>query len=628
MPARAQDDAARAAAKKYSTEPALMSENSEHLRLRYEDGELVGRSTVTREMLLLRDAPQYNSMTFYRSYFHTLEGEPEARTYVPDGRGGYKSLRAQDFKTTGSSSESVFYDDNQQTTVTFPGIVAGARTRLEYTVRHKDLHLLTSFRPASGVPVLRATFRVTAPKNVVMGFVVRGDAAGRIKRTVEEGRNETVYTFEATDLPKLQGYADGPGLTYYMPQIITYVKSYQPPGASAPVAFLGTTADLYRYYYGFIRDVNNKPEPAVKALADSLTRGITAPRDKASRIYRWVQENIRYVAFEDGMGGFVPREAGAVCARRYGDCKDMTSLLVSLCQAAGLDAHFTWIGTRHLPYSYDETPLPLADNHMICAVKLDGKWVFLDGTDADIPFGIPPAGIQGKEALIGIGPKDFTVIKVPEAEAAQNTTVDSTHLRVAGGKLDGTVHISYTGYGASDLTGRLRYNNPDERERTFRTLASRGSNKYVQKAFDYKAAAPGKPFTVQSHFELTDYARALDKELYVNLNLQRTYEDDYVDVNTRAVPIEREYKERLRQVAVLDIPKGYRVTYLPPTRRVEVPGLWSYSIRYEATAGQVRLIKEFENSTLMIRPEQFAEHNRLVESLRKEYKESIVLTAL
>lgn len=124
---------------------------------------------------------------------------------------------------------------------------------------------------------------------------------------------------------------------------------------------------------------------------------------------------MHYVAFEDKLGGFIPREAADICKRKFGDCKDMTSIQVALYRKAGIDAYFTWIGTRHKPYTYEEVPLPITDNHMICTIKLDGKWVFLDGTDPLIPFGIPPQGIQGKEALVGIDANNYKIITVPVA---------------------------------------------------------------------------------------------------------------------------------------------------------------------------------------------------------------------
>ena len=46
--------------------------------------------------------------------------------------------------------------------------------------------------------------------------------------------------------------------------------------------------------------------------------------EKAKAIFKWVQDNINYVAFGDGYGGFIPEGASATCDTRYGDCKAMS----------------------------------------------------------------------------------------------------------------------------------------------------------------------------------------------------------------------------------------------------------------------------------------------------------------
>ena len=78
------------------------------------------------------------------------------------------------------------------------------------------------------------------------------------------------------------------------------------------------------------------------------------------------------------MEGFVPRDAKVVCSRRFGDCKDMASILTEMMQAAKIPAWFTWIGSRDLPYSFSSLPLPLVSNHMICTIQLKDQYIFLD----------------------------------------------------------------------------------------------------------------------------------------------------------------------------------------------------------------------------------------------------------
>jgi len=615
-------------ATKYSNESAVMTNNTEHLVIKFEKGEFTAESYITEEKLLINDlAPSlYNTQTVYHSYFNTLD-EIKGESLIPDGR-HYRSIKASGYKTTSSERENVFYDDAKQTQVSFAGLEKGSLTRVNYSIIHKDPHFLPVFYFQSYVPVANCSFEITAPKTMKLKFVIKGNSKELIKQQTREKGSNIIYTWTATDVPAIKSYDDAPAAPYYALHIIPYIESYKEQGTDEDVRVLGNPDDLYHYYYNFIKDVNKKDDSVLDNVVADVTRGDKTPRQKAQHIYEWVQKNMHYVAFEDKLGGFIPREAADICKRKFGDCKDMTSIQVALYRKAGIEAHFTWIGTRHKPYTYEDVPLPITDNHMICTIKLDGKWVFLDGTDPLIPFGIPPSGIQGKEALIGIDAKSYKIETVPVLPAADNVTVDSTSIHIADKNVAGTIKTKYKGYHAWLIGEVMMYRSDNDKEKTVRSITSRGSNKFLQSSYDYKPIDnDGKDVSLTSQFEVKDYVQSLGKEYYVNLNMQRSYMDEYVDVKERSAPIEYDYKNVIRQVVTLDIPKGYHVSYMPPDKAHSVDGLLSYKISYHKTSSQVQLVKEFELQSLYVNPDKFVAQNNLVEELKKQYKESVVLTA-
>jgi hypothetical protein len=623
---QAQDTEALQVAERYKGENAVLLRHTEHVTITMENGAPRAVSRVEKEMLLLTDrAPSlYNVSYVHHGFFHKL-GDVEAVSLIPDQK-GYRSVRARDMKTTRSEDDNIFYDDARQTAITHPALVKYAKTRVSYTMHHMDIHFLPVFFFQHSTPAVHMVFKITAPRNVRIGHVMHGLNKGLVKYSVDEQRNTVTYTWTASDMPRFRSYGDAPSAGHLIPHVTPYIAEYTFRGEKVTV--FGKVDDLYRFYYPFIKDINKQPDPKVKQLVASLTEGVTDPEEKARRIYAWVQRQVRYVAFEDGMGGFVPREAGLVCNRKYGDCKDMSSLLVAMFREAGLTAYFTWIGTRNKPYVYAETPLPVADDHMIATLKIGDRWVFMDGTDPTIPFGIPPYGLQGKEALIGMGENKYTIVKVPEANAAQNIMTDTTYLRLKGDMLEGTVVIRYKGYPAWDIATRMMYKNENEKANAVRSMTSRGSNKYIQTGFDYKISEDhAKDVYLRSDFQIGDYIQKAGAERYINLNLHRYYERDLLDTLVRKAPVERKYKIRTRQVVVFEIPAGFRLSYLPPDASGGVPGLWSYRISYHQSGTKVQLVKEYEVNSLYIKPEQFVAHNRLVNDLGAQYKESIILTA-
>jgi hypothetical protein len=614
--------------KKYPGDHAVLWDHSEHLTFRYEDGHLQGRSEITREIFLLTDqaANQYNTDNVYHGYQHQLLSL-KAETLLPDGV-RVKRIKATEFKTTHSEEENIFYTDSKQTQVTYSNLARYARTKLEYSLLHDDVHFLVPFYFRSYMPVRSAVYTVTVPKSVQIGYTLSGLHTDKIKFTTEEGRNEVTYSWSVSDMPRATYFEDGPASAYTMAQVLVYVKSYKAPRADTVTPVLASVGDLYRYYYAFVRDVNLKADDEMANIVTTVCKDATTPREKAARIYKWVQEHIRYVAYEDSLGGYIPRGAAVICNRRFGDCKDMTSLLVAMCRQAGLDAHFTWIGTRDIPYRYKDVPTPIATNHMICAVKMNDEWLLMDGTDRVIPFGKMPAHLQDKEALVSIDAGQYKVITIPTAPPDNNTVTDTTSLRIAGDSLVGEVRAHYTGYGAWRIAGIMQYSNEQDKEKILRYMTSRGSDKYKQQSTNFLPAGnTAKDCALTANFSLGDYARRIGNETYVNLNLQRSYDDDYVDMDLREVPIQYSYKHHLRQIVSLKIPAGYKATYIPPDKADGEPGLWSYKIHYEQRGDTVWLIKDFVLDALQITPEHFTAQNRLVESLRNEYKESVVLTS-
>lgn len=613
-------------AEQYKGEHAVVTSQKQHLEVKIEGGELMGLMGVEKEILLLTDiAPgMFNNANVYYSTFGKLKNV-EGYSLVP-AKKGYDKLKVTDFKEVKVTSDDVFYDDDHQTILSYPGLVKGAKTVLKYQIEHTDLHFLPTYYFQTYIPIVQSEFSVTVPKDVKLKWQLKGQNTDKVKQIVEEGKNKITYTWKAEGLRRYNIYDDAPNISYYLPHLLLYIENYNPGKDDNPKKMFGTIDDLNSYYHTFIKDVNNKPDEHLKKLAADITKDAVDDREKAKRIYKWVQDNIKYVAFEDGMGGFIPREAHVVCQRKYGDCKDMAGLLVTMCREVGLKSYYTWIGTRNKPYKYKETPLPVTDNHMICAVELDDEVIFLDGTHPIIPFGNIPYSLQGKDALVHIDKEHYKIINIPVVPAVENVAVDSTRVKLAGKGLAGHVAINIKGYEGWRLQEMMQYRNGKEKEDAIKAITSRGSNKYIQKEFDFKVH-PDKTVHTYSTFEIPDYAQQVGKEWYINLNLQRSYQGQWIDVKDRTVSQENDYKNVMRQVVTLEIPEGYHVSYLPPAFQEGSDKLWKCKINYENAGKEVRLIKEFEMNTLYVEPEQFEENNKLVEALRKQYKESIILSA-
>ena len=300
--------------------------------------------------------------------------------------------------------------------MSYSGLVKKSVTELKYAIEYSDVHMLYPFYFHDfddNLPIVKATFEVTVPKYVNINFVLKGEHTSWIKQTKEDNSTTTTYTFTADDLPPSKSFSDVPSSHYYLPHVVPYITSYKHFADDKVTDMLGNPDQLYKYLYKFISKVNMVDDTLITKTVAQITKNDHTQKEKAAHIYQWVQKNLHYVAFEDGLEGFIPREAKVVCTRKYGDCKDMASISVAMCRKAGLDAHLAWIGTTDLPYTNEETPSPIVNNHMICAVKIDDKWMFIDGTHPLLPFGENREDIQGKEAMISIDTTHYKIVTIP-----------------------------------------------------------------------------------------------------------------------------------------------------------------------------------------------------------------------
>lgn len=613
-------------AAKYPNDYAVIKNISESLTISMKDGKPYAESKTIKDVLILDDKANgvYNRQYLYNNSYDELL-ELEAYTKVPDGK-KYNKLKVTDIKTESARGRSVFYDDTKQTGFDFPSLIKGAIAHMEYSEAYKDVHFLTPFYCESYMPVVNAVYTVTLPSDMQLKYSIQNDPNKKIHIEESSKGRQRTYTFTCNDVEPTDRFSNAPSAPYYEPHIIIQLVSYKDERGQT-INFLGNVDDLYKWDYGFISSINTNTNE-LKTLADSITEGAKTEKEKAQKIYEWVQSSIKYIAFEDGLEGFVPRQAKIICDRRYGDCKDMASILTALLKAANLKAYFTWIGTRDIPYDYTDVSLPITDNHMIAALNLNNEWIFLDGTDPNCIFGLPSAFIQGKQALIAISPDEYKIIRVPEVDVNKSTVIDSTYITLTGSGIKGFSSVYYNGYFGTDVYNKLMFSDAKETKDYVKYRMGKASNKFILGNYNIsKLSNSNKEVKIQADFEVPDYSKKVADELYINLNLEKFFTDNnIIDTAKRKIPIENDYKYLIRQYTVFEIPESYNVSYIPKDFSVENPA-FSFAIKYSTQGNKIIAMQEFKNNYLLMEPKDFPEWNNAIKKINNQYKEQVVLEA-
>ncbi len=611
----------------YSDEYGVYTKYYQHLDFYFDKNELKVKLDVENEKVLLDPAfaTAFSTESVHHSYFSTLN-YLEAVTLIPTDK-GFKPVKSVNTKVKSSRDDYVFYDDSKETEVSYNNLQKGNRTSIKYGLTFRDVYMTPKVLLQSYLPIVHMKLEISLPKGLSLNEYLMGLDTSIYKRTEVETRNGKLITWEARNVPKLKFYSDAPGVSNYINQLALTVDQYKNPKNGAFTYYMGKPGLLAKYLSGYIKDINRQPDAGLTAKVNEITAKESSEADKAKVIFKWVQDNVRYVAFEDSLGGFVPREAALVYSRKFGDCKDMSSLLKAMCEAAGLQTSFVWIGTRKLPYAVSKTAMPGAFNHMIAAVKINGKWTFLDATDNTIPFGAIPYSIQGKEAFLVNQAGDYEIVKMPVAGADKAILKDSSVVKIDNDVLSGQAYLDIKGYRAWSLNALLKYKSESDIEKTFQRYTRRGNNKYDQTAFQYKFDNNDqRAVHITTTFTLKDYIRSLDNQYFVNLHLNKLLQDGKVESDKRKVPISLDYNQSLHYVVSLVIPEGYVVSHMPENINQHFESIGSLVVTYVQEKDKVQMNCSLKLEALEIKADQFEQYNQMITTLQKAYKESVAIT--
>ncbi|WP_046759159.1 DUF3857 domain-containing transglutaminase family protein [Kordia jejudonensis] len=595
-------------------------ERNEHITIQLEKGEFTIVKNIHERAEYITAKKLYFANEMLRFDSFTKLEDIEAITHLPDG----KTVEVDYIETKHEFDDGIFYSDQQTKNFTFPAVTKGAITDLKYKEIISDPHFLGLFRFGTFAPTKKAELTIEFPKNIQIGYREFHTENVPVNFTKEETKNSFVYRWSVENVSKFTGEEDSEAALYYLPHIIIHIKNYEENGKTIPV--LSNVTDLYSWYASLAKQVDENDLEKVYQIAESIASKHTTDRDKAEAIFNWVQGNITYVAFEDGLGGFIPRGAASVCKNRYGDCKDMANLLYVMLNHVGIPSYRAWIGTRDRPYLYEEVPTPMVDNHMITATVIDNDTIFIDGTDSYVNFGMPSSFTQTKEALIGITPEQFILKKVPKLASEKSKAIVNTSISFEDGRINAKEERLLTGYEKVDFVTGYLYKKKDITEEEFlNTTLALGNNKTKYQNIKVSPVeSQYKSLTVSYDLVIENYVKTIGSKTILNLNIDRALSKQKIDVKSRKYTKKIDHQFQKEYTTTFTIPDGYKVTSLP--KPITYDGkAYGFAISHEEKDGKVIQHKTIYVNTLRVEKEDFEAWNTFVKKLIKAYKKSIII---
>ena len=532
-------------------------------------------------------------------------------------------LSSSAISTFDAEYENIYKSDNKFKFFVLPKVEDNSVIEFSYKDKIKQPQFLSTFLFQNPIKTEATKLQIRCQSTTEIGYKIFGNYQEKIVFTKTKEGDLDIYTWEAKDIPEFEAEEDMPSSLYFLPHIIYYIKSYEKEGKKEEV--LGTPEKLYQWYYSITKDINKTDQTALKNKTLELIKDKRSDLEKAKAIYQWVQQNVHYVAFEDGMGGFVPREASDIFQKLYGDCKDMANLLNQMLRNAQLESNLTWIGTRSKPYKYEEVPTPQVDNHMITNLVIDGKSYFLDATDKFCPFTFPSAFIQGKEALIGKSEKEFRLELVPEIESSKNKTTILMKLNLENNHIIGDVTTTISGLKKSYLLNNLSANIQKENEIWKSTLTENNQKIQLEIQELQKNDYQELPSKAVFKLKLENGVKDVNGKLLLKPILLFPLKESLIDLEKRKLSIENDLAYMYDIQYEYQLPLDYKLEYLPENAKTENE-LGSFDIQYKVMNNTIKVTQKIESKKLLLETKDFSLWNSFLKALTKQYNQSIILS--
>lgn len=516
-------------------------------------------------------------------------------------------------------SDGIFHNDLKLAIVERKIEGIGTEVKMGYEKVFTDIRFLNALYFQQQYPADISTIIIKIPDWLDLQIERLNFDISKVETTEHTSKSGKVLTFKQVDLAKPSELKGVPSRQKTAAHLILIPNAYQAKGKE--IQLFNSVADLYKWYSSLVKQVENTPT-VLKELVAELTKDKTTDKEKIEAIYYWVQDNIRYIAFEDGINGFRPEDCQSVYNNKYGDCKGMANLSKEMLQLAGYDARLTWMGTRDIPYNYD-IPSLMVDNHMICTVFLNGEKLFLDPTQKFTGLQEYGYHIQEQEVLIEDG-ANFIRANIPVAPAGHHKEVSTQYIQLEDNQLLGTGHTDYSGSSRIQLAHYLSNIAAEKRPKLLSEYLS-NSNKNIDISVSDLSdwTLRDVPLAVDYSLRLENQVIDLGQELYVNLIIDQPFAGAAMP-STRTIPYEYSDKYLVSTVTELTLPADLSVDYLPEAVHIDNAN-YTFQLSYEQVDNKV-LYKNhlsLKETTLLV--SDFEEWNAAIKKLKSFYEDQIIL---
>ncbi|RYF50733.1 MAG: DUF3857 domain-containing protein, partial [Cytophagaceae bacterium] len=259
----------------------------------------------------------------------------EGALYDADGK-LIKKLKKADIDDNSTYTDYNLFDDQRVKVASFPKQPSYPYT-VDFLVETTERNLM--FYPTwlpqdeEHLAVEQAMFTISLPPGLALRYKeVNLPTPVALTSLADGGKT---YVWKIADRPAVEFEPLSPPAWEQLPIVYT-----------APIDFdvqdykghLTTWKELGQFYHTLNAGRDRIPEELRQRVLE-LTKNEASTFGKVRKVYKYVQDQTRYISIQLGIGGWQTIEADKVAASKYGDCKALTNYTQALLKAIGVTAY-------------------------------------------------------------------------------------------------------------------------------------------------------------------------------------------------------------------------------------------------------------------------------------------------
>ncbi len=480
----------------------------------------------------------------------------EANIYNAFGK-QIKKIKKKDFKDVSAVSGGTLYSDSrakylEYTPVNYPYTVEFICETID-----ENTAFIRPFSPLSSydLSVEKSSYTISYPE----GITVRVKAINFEGYNLEKLEGTNTYTFKVENIKAIGRETYSPSWSTIAPKILVAANKFTLEGVDTEV---NNWNDLGKWMYNdLIADTQDLPEDTKNEIK-ALVEGVTDPIEKARKVYQYVQDKVRYISVQVGIGGWKPFNVSKVDELGYGDCKALTNYTMALLNAVGVESHYTIVYARGTQRNIEKDFSAMQGNHAMLNIPLEeSEDIWLECTSQQVPFGYIGNFTDDRDVFV-VTPQGGQI-----KHTKQYTTEESLQ------RINGKYTILSNGGIAAQIkidSKGIQYNNKyylEKENKRDLDLHYKKTWKYINDLhIEHMSVENNKRdvvFTENIKFNAFGYAKVLGDRMLLTLNAFNRNRNIPKKYKTRNLPVQVKRGFTDIDVIEIELPAGYKIDAKP-----------------------------------------------------------------